>query len=85
MLPSPTADATRLTGPKRTSPHAKTPADAGLEEVRVAVELPAARGLHARPRQLGARHLNGGIQDGSSSLARFRLMFVGALPSAFIT
>ena len=25
MLPSPTADATRFTGPNRTSPHAKIP------------------------------------------------------------
>ena len=46
MLPSPTAAATRLTGPKRTSPHAKMPGHARLEQVRVAVERPAAGGAH---------------------------------------
>jgi hypothetical protein len=30
MLPSPTAAATRLTGPSRTSPHAKMPGTLGL-------------------------------------------------------
>jgi hypothetical protein len=45
MLPSPTADATRFTGPKRTSLHAKMPGRSS-RGVRVAAELPAARGRH---------------------------------------
>ncbi len=36
MLPSPTAAATRLTGPRRTSPHAKIPGIASFEKVRIA-------------------------------------------------
>ena len=46
MLPSPTAAATRLTGPKRTSPQAKMPGHARLQQVGVAVERPAAGRAH---------------------------------------
>ena len=41
IAPSPTAEATRFTELARTSPAANTPGHAGLEEVRVAVEVPA--------------------------------------------
>ena len=37
MLPSPTAEATRLTGPARTSPHGEDPGHAGLEQIGIAV------------------------------------------------
>ena len=46
MLPSPTAAATRLTGPKRTSPQAKMPGHARLQQVRVAVERPVPGRAH---------------------------------------
>ena len=48
MLPSPTAAATRLTGPERTSPHANIAGHARLEQVRVALQRPLPAGAHRR-------------------------------------
>src|SRR3954447_21297439 len=50
MLPSPTAEATRLTGANRTSPHAKMPGTLVSRRYGSPVELPASRGGH-----IGAR------------------------------
>jgi hypothetical protein len=54
MLPSPTAAATRFTGPERTSPHAEDARHTRREEVRVAYESPASRGVHGPKDELFA-------------------------------
>ena len=49
MLPSPTAEATRLTGLSRTSPQAKTPGHAGLEQIGVAAVPTSGRPFTSAP------------------------------------
>ena len=51
MLPSPTAAATRLTGPERTVAAGENAGHAGLEQIGIAVETPAAGGGHVDARE----------------------------------
>ena len=55
MLPSPTAAATRLTGAEPDVPTGEDARNAGLEEVRVAIEFPAARRRACRSRRARSR------------------------------